>query len=101
LRLVQETGCSFCIDFAHILAREKKINYREIFKKFGKFKELHLHFSGIEYGEKGEKRHIVTGEKELKELIENLPKNKDIVIINESPDPLGDSLKAISIYKNS
>jgi endonuclease IV len=31
--LVKETGCSFCIDFAHILARDKKIDYVKIEKK--------------------------------------------------------------------
>src|SRR3989338_11461620 len=28
--LVKETGCDFCIDFAHILAREKKVDYSKI-----------------------------------------------------------------------
>lgn len=90
LRLVEETRCSFCIDFAHILAREKKINYAEILKKFSKYKKLHLHISGIEYGEKGERRHVQSRDKEARELIENLKKyakSKEIVIINESPNP--------------
>lgn len=32
--LVRDTGCSFCIDFAHILAREKKVDYEKIKKLF-------------------------------------------------------------------
>ncbi|MBI2047181.1 TIM barrel protein [Candidatus Pacearchaeota archaeon] len=88
LRLVNETGCSFCID---------------ILEKFKSHGDIHIHFSGIEYGEKGEKRHIITPESEIKELLKNLQKNvsksKEITIINESPNPLGDSIKAIRIFK--
>ncbi len=98
LRLVKETGCSFCIDFAHILAREKKVDYAGILEKFKQFKQLHIHFSGIEYGEKGERKHIKTGDKEIKELIENLKKHakdKEIVIINESPYCVEDSIRTL------
>ena len=104
-RLVKETGCFFCLDFAHILAREKKVEYKKILEKFeevSKDKELHVHFSGIEYGEKGERRHIKTKENELKELIENLKKyakEKEIVIINESPDPVEDSVKGLKFIR--
>ena len=103
LRLVDETGCSFCIDFAHIRAREKRIDYKGILEKFKSHGSIHIHFSGIEYGEKGEKRHIITPESEIKELLknlqENVPGSKEIVIINESPNPLGDSIKSIRIFK--
>ncbi len=102
LRLVEETKCSFCIDFAHILAREKKINYKEILSKFKKYPHLHIHFSGIEYGEKGERKHIGTKSNEAKELIANLKKyarEHEIVIINESPEPIEDSLKTLKFLK--
>jgi deoxyribonuclease-4 len=56
------------IDFAHYHARTKRINneadYRKILsfceKELGsKFcKSFHCHFSGIEFGEKGERKHI-------------------------------------------
>ncbi len=52
---VEETGCSFCIDFAHILARYKNYKFKEVSKKFNKFKQWHVHFSGIEYNKKGER----------------------------------------------
>jgi len=97
--LVDQTQCDFCIDFAHILAREKDYNFKEVLKKFEKHKDLHIHFSGINYSEKGEKSHKKTPEKELKELISNLPKDKDITLINESPFPVKDSVLGLKIYR--
>ena len=99
-RLCEETGCEFCIDFAHILARYKLYNFKDVFKKFKKHKKFHLHFSGIEYGEKGEKHHKQTSKKEWKKLISNLPKDKEVVIINESPSPVEDSLEGLRIYSD-
>jgi len=96
--LTKETGCAFCIDFAHILARYKDYKFKEVLKKFKDYKNLHIHFSGIEYGEKGEKNHKKTPEKDLKELISTLSKNKNITIINESPYPIEDSRLGIKIY---
>ncbi len=97
--LVHDTGCSFCIDFAHILARYKEYCFKEIKEKFKKYKKWHLHFSGIEYGEKGEKKHKFTEKKEWEKLLYNLPKDKEIIIINESPTPVKDSLDGLKIYK--
>jgi deoxyribonuclease-4 len=97
-RLVKETKCSFCIDFAHILARDKKIDFDKIKKLFPEEK-WHCHFSGIEYSEKGERRHISTTKKNWKELLENLPKNKEIVIINESPTLVEDSVEGLRMSK--
>ena len=95
LRLVDETGCDFCLDFAHLHARSLgKMSYKEIYEQFRQFKKLHCHFSGINFGDKGEKNHIITPKSEIKKLFSSLPKNKDITIINESPDNLEDSLKA-------
>lgn len=99
LRLVKETGCYFCLDFAHLWAREQgKISYSEIYNRFKNFSELHCHFSGIEYGDKGERNHKLTPEAEIKKLLEILPKDKDITIINESPNPVGDSEKMLKIW---
>jgi len=100
LRLVRETGCSFCLDFAHLYARSLgKISYKEIYDKFKNFPKLHCHFSGINFGDKGERSHKLTPESEIKRLLSALPRNKDITIINESPDPIGDSLKSKSILE--
>ena len=97
-RLVKETKCSFCIDFSHILARYKTYKFKEVFEKFKEYKNMHIHFSGIEYGKKGEKHHIKTPASELKKLISNLPKKKTITIINESPSPIEDSILSLKIY---
>ena len=100
LLLVKETSCFFTLDFAHLLARNQgKISYKEIYENFKGFNELHCHFSGIEFGEKGERNHKITSESELRKLLEILPKNKNIVIINESPSPVQDSVKALKISK--
>jgi len=98
-KLVRETKCSFCIDFAHILARYKSYRIKETLSEFKNEKELHIHFSGIEYGEKGEKNHKKTPEKEWEKLISNLPKSREITIINESPSPIEDSVLGLSIYR--
>jgi deoxyribonuclease-4 len=95
-RLVKETGCSFCIDFAHILAREKKRDYDKV-KRLFPYNEWHCHFSGIEYGELGEKNHIPTGKENWKELLSNLPKDKEIRIINESPTMVEDSVEGLKM----
>jgi deoxyribonuclease-4 len=97
-RLVKETGCSFCLDFAHILAREKKVDFEKIKKLFPE-KKWHAHFSGIIYGDKGERAHRGTKTEEWRELLKNLPKDREIVIINESPYPKEDSAEGLKLSK--
>lgn len=100
IRLVKETGCSFCLDFAHLWAREKgKISYEEIYEKFKNLGETHGHFSGIVYGDKGEKSHKETPREEARKLLKALPKNKNITIINEAPNPIQDSLMMLEVFK--
>lgn len=97
-RLVEETNCGFCIDLAHVLARYGKYNM-DLLKKYFPQKKWHCHFSGIDYGEKGEKKHILTPEKEIKKIISILPEDKDITVINESPSPIEDTLLSIKLNK--
>ena len=97
-RLVRETGCDFCIDFAHILARDKKVDYEKLKKLFPQ-KQWHCHFSGIVYGEKGERHHRSTKKSEWQKLLKNLPKDKEIVMINESPTMLDDSLEGLKLAR--
>ncbi|MBT3405120.1 TIM barrel protein [archaeon] len=96
-QLVKDTQCGFCLDFAHILAREKKVDIQKIKRLFPQ-KKWHCHFSGIVYGEKGEKHHRLTTKKEWKELLDSMPKNKSVTIINESPNPVADSSVGLEIY---
>jgi deoxyribonuclease-4 len=97
-RLARETGCAFCIDFAHVLAREKKVDYEKIKALFPQ-KKWHAHFSGIIYGDKGERAHRKTQKEEWKNLLKNIPKDKEVVIINESPDMVNDSAEGMKIYE--
>ncbi len=102
LKLAKETKCHFTIDFAHIKARNNgKIDYDDVMKKLRSFgKHIHAHFSGIEYTEKGERRHLITDTKEIKELLKYIKKYKlDITLINESPNPVGDAIKTIKLLK--
>ncbi len=96
IRLVKETNCSMCTDFAHMLARQGTIDYDETIKEMKKsgLKYFHCHFSGIEYTAKGEKNHKLTEPFRMKELAAAIIRQKiSCTIINESPDPVGDSLK--------
>ncbi|MFH1380779.1 MAG: TIM barrel protein [Candidatus Omnitrophota bacterium] len=101
LRLRKETGCELCVDFAHLLAREGKVDYASVFRKLKGIKHLHAHFSGIEFTKKGERRHLVTEKKAIIDLLKHIIKQKiDVTIINESPDPLNDSLKTKLVVKS-
>ncbi|MEN3046529.1 MAG: TIM barrel protein [Candidatus Hydrothermales bacterium] len=66
-----------CLDFAHIYARSlgEINNYDEFMKLLESYekalgkdslKRMHIHVSGMEFGEKGEKRHIVLKDSEFK-----------------------------------
>ena len=98
LQLMKDTGCRICVDFSHLKARYNgKIDYEEIMKKLKPISDkerIHAHFSGIEYTEKGERRHIPIIESEVKELFTHLKKhNIELTIICEAPSPLEDAIK--------
>ena len=105
-RLKKETGCSLCVDFAHLYARSRgKIDYRKILDFIeGKIKprELHCHFSGIAYGLKGEKNHEVMNDRNpsFTDFAKEILKRKmSVVIISESPVTWKDSLKQKEILE--
>jgi len=99
LKLSCETKCGICVDFAHLLARDGAIDYKKVFDKLAGIKHIHAHFSGIEYTDKGEKKHIGTSKEALMPFLkEIIRRNTDITIINESPTPLLDSKKAQNIF---
>jgi len=98
-RVVKETGCGFCIDFAHSLARYGEYEFDKILKAFPR-KDWHCHFSGIEYGDKGEKKHKMASGDDWRIVLDFLKGvDKDVVIICESPDPVGDSVKGLEVWK--
>ncbi len=92
LRLKKETGSGLTVDFSHLYARHRgDIDYGRILNKLPK--KFHAHFSGIAYGDKGERKHIKTTEKFFKPLAKELVRrNLDITIINESPSPYEDAV---------
>ena len=101
-------GCVPIIDFAHIFARQGgKIDYSNVLEKVKKFKEIHTHFSGIEFTDKGERRHLPlsSNQPNFKELAKELikrnfnTKERDIIIICESPVTEQDSLKMNRIFQ--
>jgi len=97
--LVEETGCGACIDIAHVLARYGKYEFEKIAETF-KMKNWHVHFSGIEYGDKGERKHLVTSPEEWEKVLKFLKTlDKDVVIICESPDAVNDSVVGKKIWE--
>jgi deoxyribonuclease-4 len=104
IKLVKETKCSLCVDFAHLQAREQgKLNYSEALDKLEtlKLKFYHFHFSGIEWTLKGERKHLNMGASVL-----FLPLAKEILkrkincsIISESPVTWQDSIKMKKIFE--
>lgn len=100
LRLKKETGCGITVDFSHLYARHQgEIDYRRILKKLPR--TFHTHFSGIEYGEKGEKKHVITKKKFFLPLAEALiERYANVTIINESPRPYEDALMMKKVVVN-
>ena len=92
LQLKKETGCGITVDFSHLLARQQgEIDYAKILEKLPK--KFHAHFSGIEYSDKGERKHIRTTKKFFEPLARALIERQvDITIINESPKPYEDAI---------
>jgi deoxyribonuclease-4 len=103
-----------CIDFAHLHARSNgaENSYGEfsatlefIENELGRegLDDMHMHVSGIEYGQKGERNHLNLDESDLRyaELMRAL---KDFkvkgLLICESPDNEGDALLLKRTYDN-
>ncbi len=91
LRLKKETDCGLTVDFSHLYARHRgDIDFDRILDRLPE--KFHAHFSGIEYGEKGERKHVRTTEKFFAPLAKALiRRDLDITIINESPRPYEDA----------
>jgi deoxyribonuclease-4 len=100
LQLMKDTGCGITVDFSHLYARQQgKIDYAGVLNKLPKI--FHAHFSGIEYGDKGERKHIATKRKFFEPLAEQLVKQKrDVTLINESPQPYKDAAMMKRVLNN-
>ena len=103
-----------CIDFSHLYARnangscntynEFKSILEKIEKELGKqaLENMHMHVAGIEYGDKGEKNHLLLNESKFnyKELMRALKEFKvKGVLICESPNIEGDALLMKKCYE--
>jgi len=98
--LINETGCGACIDIAHVLARYGRYEFEKIAKIF-KMKKWHIHFSGIEFGEKGEKKHLVVPGEDWRKVLKFLKNlDKDVVLICESPDAIKDSAVGLRMWED-
>ena len=99
LKLKQETGCGITVDFSHLYARQQgEIDYAKILAKLPK--QFHAHFSGIEYGDKGERKHIRTTKHFFEPLARALIQRRvDITIICESPEPYEDAIMMKKLIK--
>lgn len=110
LDLMEIENVKPCIDLAHLHAREngKYNNYEEIFELFKKFpkeliKDIHIHYSGIVYDSKGEKKHVNLWQKEsdmnyydfIKVLVDL---EVEGILVSESPYMEIDALLLKEIY---
>lgn len=112
LNLSQELeGVMPVVDFAHLHARSGGVNsyeeFREVLAKvegsLGRegLDNMHIHVSGIEYGERGEKRHVNLEESDLRydELLRALKEfGVKGVVICESPNLEEDALLLKNTY---
>jgi deoxyribonuclease IV len=102
LKIRKEIGCELCVDFAHLYARNQgNIDWNEIFNKLKGIKHIHSHCSGIEFGDKGEKKHKILEKEFFKPIAKQILKRKlDITIISESPVTWEDSLKMKQVFNS-
>jgi deoxyribonuclease-4 len=115
IKLSQDVeGVLPCVDFAHIYARDGKGTYnttekfKELLNKLEKglgrtgLNNMHIHMSGIEYGPKGEKKHLFLKDSKFnwKDLMQVWKEYKiKGVVINESPNVEDDALLMQKYWK--
>jgi deoxyribonuclease IV len=112
LQLAKELKIGLCIDFAHLHARtngklNSKKDFDEIFLKVKKvlgskvLQNMHMHVSGINYTEKGERNHLMiqNSDFKIKALVESMKHfNVGGILICESPNPEEDALYIQSLF---
>jgi deoxyribonuclease-4 len=102
-----------CVDFAHLHARTGRMNSHaefcsilaELEKGLGRkvLNNMHIHMSGINYGPKGERNHLVLKESDFKyrELMKAFKEFKiKGVVISESPNIESDALLMKKAYES-
>jgi len=106
-------GLAPCIDFAHWHARTGRFNsypefasiLSQVSERLGRasLDDMHIHFSGIRYGQKGEISHLNLGESDLQyvELVKVL-KDYEVkgLVICESPNLEEDARLLQRTYRN-
>ena len=113
VRLAKEIGGRLlpCIDFAHLHSRTGRYNTYEEFARVFEFigeelgekaiQNMHMHFSGILYSDKGEQKHVILRESDIRyrEFLKAL-KDFDVcgTLVCESPNIEGDTLLMKKIY---
>jgi deoxyribonuclease-4 len=107
-------GVAPCVDFAHLHARTGKDNSYEEFvailgsveRELGQagLEDMHIHLSGIEYGPRGERKHTMLAEADMR-YMELLQALKDLsvkgLLICESPYQEIDALIMQEAYRHS
>ena len=103
ISLAKAAGCGFCIDFCHLYARgQGKIDYAETLDKLKFARHLHIQFSGVKYGPRGEISHqpLSSGSPPFGPLAKELLKRKlSCRIISESPLTWRDSLEMKKVFE--
>jgi len=112
LGITEVAGVLPCIDFSHLHAATGKNNSMEEFadilkcveNKLGRegLNNMHIHVSGIEYSDKGEKRHLELEESDFKyhELVQAFSDFEiQGMVICESPNLEVDALKLRNEYE--
>lgn len=103
IQLCKDTKCGICVDPAHIYARNQgKIDFFEMFDKLHELrkKDMHFHFSGINYGPSGERNHLILDHcPDFGAFAEELLQRKydSATIISESPITWKDSVNMKNI----
>lgn len=106
-------GIAPCIDFAHLHARTGNSNsygefiaiLKQVEERLGRqaLEQIHIHLSGIQYGQKGELKHLDLKDSDIR-YVELLSALKELevkgLIICESPDREGDAQLLQETYKS-
>ena len=110
IRLSKDIDILPCVDFAHLHAREGKMNTFNEFhstlalleKELDCLKNMHIHMAGINYTEKGERNHLNLEDSDFnwKELLKAWKEfNIKGVVISESPNIEEDALLMQGYYE--